>query len=457
MLSTQDYMNGFVDGQAAPDAVPEIFYTPNASFYIDSAHGDDTKGDGTQAKPFKTYKIAGQASDKFQVTNPSALVEISLACGNAPVTESVGSKNANHRLYSCWKKSAVEDMALMGGNSPFVFLGGADLNFKGLRLTPLDKVQTNNAYAFQLNGTTGVTISFCDMDGYGLNVNLYGTNAVDLRLENNFIARSWLPGLPAPHNGRDWRSQGLYTSNTKAPINRGNTYYKNGYNLTEINMNDVQTWAQFQFSHGWYSDSYQSTAGIDSQNFYWGNACTGPMLRAGGDCSWDVLAYNGNAADVVGNGDVFSMSDSVILGFPQSYNPTNFPGWGGGIECTAGTVSLKRILFLSNNSNYGKSYPPGILLHNAPPKSTAILDSVTGIWPTASSLINNVNGNYSITSVGSNVRAPKPTDVLPTMLTFTGASTEDAGAEVLRMNKHNARFGAASAVSYFRRAAAAIL
>lgn len=457
MISTTDFTDGFVDGQQAPQPVPDrSIPTPAATYRIDSVNGDDSKG-----IPYKTYKAALAAATKFQVANPNALVELSLACGNPPCMENTGMKNPNNLLFSSYNQGSTEDMAWIGGTAPFVFIaGGQNVYIKGLRIKANDpnQVSPSNDYGINFNGQTNCQVLYCDVDGYGLNCSYTGTGKVsEFVFEHNFCARSWKPGQPLPANGRDWRSQGIYTQNTTLPSIQGNVFYKNGYNLSEIHMVDTQTYAQFQFSHGWYGNESGSGPNVDNQNIYWLNACSGPMLRMGGISSWNVFAYNGNAADVYGGGSAFQLSDSVVLGFPTSYTPRTFPGWGGGIEISAQAASVKRILFLGANTSYGTNFPPQpVLLHNSPaPGATALVDGVYGIWPNWKQIIQ--NKGYLLTTGTNSVRAPKPTDVLPDLLSFTGTNSEDAAAEILRLNKHNIRFGAVAAVSYFRRAAAVIL
>lgn len=460
-LDSTSYLSGFADGSVAPKPIAEIMYSPAVTYYIDSTNGNDSTGKGTQAAPYKTFNRANQDAAKFQATNPNALVALALACGNAPCMESVGGKAVTNRLYTCWKQSGVEDMALMGAPNPFVFIaGGQNVAIKGMRIVAPSTNQANNTNGILFNGPSGVAVTFCDVVGYGINICFTGTGKqAEFVCENNYIAASWLPMQPAPAVGLNWRSQGIYTDNTINPTVQGNVFYKNGYRPGDIVMANKQTWAQFPYSHGWYAHE-EATGGpnIDSQNIYWANATTGPQLRLGGLAAWDVFAYNGNACDVYGGGSGFVISDSVILGFPKSYNPNNFPGWGGGVEISSQVASAARLLFLSNNTNYGSAFPPTPLtFHNAPaPGASAVATDITGIWPNlASGGVSNTG--YKITTSGINLRLPKPTDVLPDMLSFAGANSEDSGAEILRLNKHNpSRYGAVAAVNYFRRAFAAM-
>lgn len=467
---TLDYSSGFSDARLAPAPIPELSFKVDQSYFVDIVKGNDSFAGTTSNSPFKTMHAAEARANIYQAAAPTAFVAIYLACGNPPCLENAGGKAVHNRLYGAYNKATVEDNAKMGGPSPFAFIvGGSNVHIKDIGFLPMPgSDQHKNIVAILFNGPVDVSVTFCDIEEYGINISFQGQSGTqEIRIENNCIGKSWLPVDLASVDGRSFRSQGIYTTHTKNPIVRGNRSYKNGYRNNDINMSDKRTWKQFEFSHGWYqNESASAPGGTEEQNIWWANATTGPMMRMGGACQWDIFAYNGNAADVFGGSDSFLIQDSVFLGCPPEYKPVNFPGWGGGIECSARSFTARRLLFLYSNQNYGASFPPPPFYLHAPPQpglASATIDSISGVHPNCLTPVTDKNHEYHVSQNNISLRRLRTGEVLPDMLDWLSAVsglsvvTEEQGWNLLKKTKRDSEYGAAAAVMFFRRAAMAIL
>jgi hypothetical protein len=444
------YEQGFGDGSTAATqpAVPtwpaDLKFNPDRTYYV-SPDGNDRIADGSQPRPFATFDRAQHQVhwDREHGHGPK-LAEIAYRA-NGTYAQAAGI-GESHLLIDAYGAANPEQRPTITSTG-YAFLGlqSHDVHLQNLRIIA-DPVAGGQQGVY-INGGDDISLDYCEVDGFKtFDLCLIG-GATHVRLHHNFIGDAFDPSK------NTMSCSGLYTE-LVSPDVECNIFYHNGWKAP-FDLTDGAWIQAMVFRHGWYENPGSgAVGGTDRFNLYLRNATTGHQCRtAPASVLWSVFWDNGNAADVFTSPGPSHTGIGEIGHCAFFGNATkDFACWGGGVVGQSVADNLHDLLFASPATSMG--IQPAITIAwtgNAndnfpmPANITASVTNCRGIWPTADV---SLQQGRKATATNVNIRKPNPGEHVPALTDFFGAADDQAIAQILRQNLHNAKYSAQAIIDW---------
>ena len=412
----------------------DVIYRADRTYHV-APTGSDRVNDGSIARPFASFVRAQQQAivDRRAKAAPKVVEIDFLAAGSQyKQTSSVATPDIVIGAYG--QKGPDDRPIIISDDVAFLSIPGRGavhgIHYQNLTIRASPK---GGKYGIYSNGCDDITLDYCEVEGFGLDVSLSGGK--DCRLWHNWIGKSWVSGMG--------RSQGLYTE-LIAPDSQANVFYHCGWNDHDFDITNAQHISLLKFNHGHYeSQSHGSTAGIDRCNIYIDNATSGHQARNGGTIEWDVFQSNGAASDAFVDGAQGEISHCVVFG------PTHAgPFWGGGLLGIAQHVKIHDCLFACASTI---PLPAAVTIawpvhdHGPPPPGmTAEVYDIRGIWPHEGL---KADDGRTVKNQNIAIRPARPNEHVPTLLDYLGAKDDDDAAEKLR-KLHEPKYSAIAIIKW---------